>query len=228
MHPPQAISTWLTRMALPPEVVHRVRMFYLSMHDRQMNHHINWDFVRDLPAALRSEITNHSTAGLLDSLALFHGVDAATVRSLTAKLVPKSVAPGYDVCAEGTANDGIFILQEGSVVVVHHDTFQETVQAPAVLSETAVLAEIVQDWKLRPRGFQAVSPCTVWELSLQDMVPLLQGKPGMHARLLSMAKDSLLRSFGGFEVSVARFPRVCLYVYDFRKRYMSFSVSSCQ
>ena len=148
----QAMETWMKQAGVPPLTIRRVCAFFTSLEARVVTENVSSGFITDLPTALKAEVVQSATMGLLEQIDLFADLDPNVIRMLTSKLIPRPVSPGYDIVRESSPNDSLFILQEGKVSVIRHDELVEHVESPSVIGESALLAEVVPEWRLRFRG----------------------------------------------------------------------------
>ena len=76
---------------------------------------------------------------------LFAGVPDALLHDMAAAMAPVTVFPGHDLCEQGEAADGLWLMHEGELLLLRDGVPVDVVHAPALLGECVILADRVPE-----------------------------------------------------------------------------------
>lgn len=63
--------------------------------------------------------------------------------------------------------------------VLHNTCEVDVISAPCIVGQAALLEWVTKESQVRPATLRAATNCYLWRLSLDDLVPLLEGHPPM-------------------------------------------------
>ncbi|KAK9809148.1 hypothetical protein WJX72_010205 [[Myrmecia] bisecta] len=188
----EAVDAWVAKRKIPKRIRHKIRAYYAEVWVRQAEESNEGQFFSELPHTLRNEVVWHMCRKLFASLYLFRDLDAPTQLLLASKMQPVRVGAGHDVCNQGDVADRLWVLQEGQLLALYYDQEAEIEVDPAIVGETALLQEHQDTFQLRICGYRTLTSCTLWEISMRDLLPILHHRPQLYAHFLGKVKEHLL------------------------------------
>ncbi|KAK9816960.1 hypothetical protein WJX72_007507 [[Myrmecia] bisecta] len=186
----QAMEVWAERRQIPSEVRGKIRAYY----SQAWVYHVELQddsFFSELPTTLRGEMAFQLTRTVFERSEIFSVLNDEAKKVVAERLTPVSLAAGHDLCREGDDADELWILQEGELLAIRHTRDVEMLCAPGIVGETAILADVIDECKIRPVTFRAVSPCKLWALTLKDVVHIFKIYPELRAALVQAFKEHL-------------------------------------
>jgi len=165
----EAVNRWLQLRRIPTAIQAQIRRFYHEAWLQREQNYMESSIFEELPHQLRAVVAQHQTAALLSEMRVFGALSPEERRIVASKLVPVTLGVGQDICCQGDLADRMWILQEGSMVAIYGDKAAEREKAPALICETAILADVDVQFDVRPCGFRAATNCILWELKMRDL-----------------------------------------------------------
>lgn len=115
---------------------------------------------RELPYALRNEVSWQLCKAVFSSEAVLKDLDHNTKQVLASKMTPLKLAPGHMLCHQGGQADRIWLLQEGQAAL-----------CPGPLVDVAMLQHKTHRILPSILHHPLVMPDTSTELQTQPMLP---------------------------------------------------------
>lgn len=99
-----------------------------------------------------------------------------------------------DLCQEGDEPTCLWLLEGGEVAVFNLGCEEHCVlRAPAVFGDAVMAASGIPACRDRVWGYQTLTTCRLWRLSLKDLTAAIRVCPGLAERYLEHVQARLLR-----------------------------------
>jgi CRP/FNR family cyclic AMP-dependent transcriptional regulator len=134
-----------------------------------------------------SEFGDGTSASWLASVSIFEGVSEETLQHLEAIATPVDIIPGQVLTQAGAPGAGLFVVQEGTVVVERPSQTGVELGAGQCFGELALLT----DAGIRSARVRAKTAGRCWAIPRSDFVDLLHREPSVAVALLSVLAQRL-------------------------------------
>lgn len=182
------VEAWMHYSDMPNGLRNEIRAFYAEVYIRHREVDEE-EMFNALPYHLRGRVTSYLLDDMLKESDAFGSLDRSGRLLVAAMLKPVPVAPGHDLFTQCTAANSVYILQDGELAMYRNTIEIARLGAPFLTGQLAVLNACEPDGESPHKHLfacRAVSLCMVWELSMDDLLPLMNVRMGL--------KESLLRS----------------------------------
>ncbi|DBA74007.1 hypothetical protein WJX77_011223 [Trebouxia sp. C0004] len=188
-----SVQTWMARLKLPRDLRAKIRAYYAEVwvHETQAADDVG--LFDDLPQHLRAQVAWRQNKALMGGIHTFRDLDEEVQFLIAARGIPLQVAPGHELCAQGDAADCVWLLHEGELVATYHYREAETEKSPAIVGATALLAGSETDFRVRPCGYRALTTCVLWEISMQNLQPIINWRKEVAHTLEKRAREEMLQ-----------------------------------
>ncbi|KAA6419227.1 MAG: cation channel family, partial [Trebouxia sp. A1-2] len=187
-----SVSEWMGRVKLPRELKTKIRAYYAEVWVRQTVVENDLNLFKELPTHLRAQVAWRSNKSIMDKLDTFQDLQEETLFMIAGRATPVKMAPGHEICSQGDPADCIWLLHEGDVIATYHYREAEVEKAPAIVGETALLAGSEGRYSVRPCGYRALTACVLWEITMQDLQPIVDWQEDVAEMLEAKARQHLL------------------------------------
>ncbi|KAL0047426.1 hypothetical protein WJX82_003095 [Trebouxia sp. C0006] len=187
-----SVSEWMGRVKLPRELKTKIRAYYAEVWVRQTVVENDLNLFKELPTHLRAQVAWRSNKSIMDKLDTFQDLPEETLFMIAGRATPVKMAPGHEICSQGDPADCIWLLHEGDVIATYHYREAEVEKAPAIVGETALLAGSEGQYSVRPCGYRALTACVLWEITMQDLQPIVDWQEDVAEMLEAKARQHLL------------------------------------
>jgi len=188
----RAVNKWMKKMRLPPSIQGQIKRFYFEVWSGQGDSCVDTEIFQDVPDQLRSVLARHMTQDVMARARAFSELSEDERLCLAPLLSPVTVGPGVDICMEGEPADCTWILQEGIMLSLYAETATEVEEAPTLIAESAILADLDPQFSKRPCGYRSSTHCFLWELKLKDLRKVLRRRPAAAETLYCAIADNVL------------------------------------
>ncbi|CAD7700267.1 unnamed protein product, partial [Ostreobium quekettii] len=186
------VTGWLKRRGVPHDMQKKIFAYYAEVWIRQ-NDDNEAEFIDELPHAVRIDTVYHMTKHLLQDLRVFRDLDEDSHRRICGHMKPASVAPGHEIFYQGDPAESLFILEEGTMVILVNDEEVGRLQGPTTCGEAAVLAKEVPEFSVRPVTLRARKSCHLWEVSIKGLELLFDTYPTLKNDLMEGFRMRLIQ-----------------------------------
>ncbi|KAL0037532.1 hypothetical protein WJX77_001322 [Trebouxia sp. C0004] len=187
-----SVSEWMARVKLPRELKTKIRAYYAEVWVRQTVVENDLNLFKELPTHLKAQVAWRSNKSIMDKLDTFQDLQEETLFMIAGRATPVKMAPGHEICSQGDPADCIWLLHEGDVIATYHYREAEVEKAPAIVGETALLAGSEGQYSIRPCGYRALTACVLWEITMQDLQPIVDWQEDVAEMLEAKARQHLL------------------------------------
>lgn len=188
------MSALLTYYRVPWRLSKEVVAVFPSVLDANIQAHFR-SSIDNLPPFLRDELTKYVNASHLRSLALFEGLNEATILKLAAAMHMQFVQPFEYVVAEGEEATAMYIILHGIVEVTVVDGEREVVLATLRDGECFGEAAMVNE-TLRNANVLAVVSCQLLVLDKTLFKEVLAESTTLRARILTRTHSRTGKAMG--------------------------------
>jgi len=172
----EEVEAWMGSRRLPAGLRRRILDYYSEVWVRASE----WrerDLYRELPPTLRSEVTRTLALDVFRSSDIFCAAPEPLLHETASGMTPVSIFPGFDLCEQGEPADGLWVMHEGELLLLRDGVPVDVVKAPAIVGESAILADRVPEAGRRVVTMRAVELCTLWHLPGPRLTMLLERCP---------------------------------------------------
>ncbi|GAB4813507.1 hypothetical protein N2152v2_000553 [Parachlorella kessleri] len=187
------VRGWLRASSMPKNLKNKITDYYSDVWVKHAQVADATQLFFELPHKLRQEIAWELNKAIFEQLPFLENVNEAVRFMLCSFMAPVELGPGQELCLRGELADRFWVLHDGEVQVINSYDTLRSIQAPAVLGESAVLQHIDDNYCVRPHGYRTESGCSLWEVPLRDLMPLLVAHPDVLDALTTNAKARLSR-----------------------------------
>lgn len=177
----EEVEAWMGSRRLPAGLRRRILDYYSEVWVRASE----WrerDLYRELPPTLRSEVTRTLALDVFRSSDIFCAAPEPLLHETASGMTPVSIFPGFDLCEQGEPADGLWVMHEGELLLLRDGVPVDVVKAPAIVGESAILADRVPEAGRRVVTMRAVELCTLWHLPGPRLTMLLERCPRFRRR----------------------------------------------
>ncbi|GMH33531.1 hypothetical protein BSKO_01365 [Bryopsis sp. KO-2023] len=189
-----SVGEWLKSRQVSKTMAKKVNAYYAEIWVRNTNFDED-TILSELPTSLRGEIVFNITRHLLQGLSVFKDVDVTALVQLAGRMVPIDLPPGHEQVRQGDPADSIFILEDGTLIVLQDEYEVERLKGPTTCCESAILASDIPELRKRPITLRARTACHMWELKVKDMEHLFSSYPTLKETLTEGYRVSMVTRF---------------------------------
>uniref|UniRef100_A0A061RA08 Cyclic nucleotide-binding protein n=1 Tax=Tetraselmis sp. GSL018 TaxID=582737 RepID=A0A061RA08_9CHLO len=198
----EAVDRWTEERLLPQDLRQDIRAFYHEVWVQNEDSQREMTLFEELPHELRSRTAQIVASRIMSSVDGLKDLKAEQQDLLASKAFPVCIGPGVDLCYAGEFSDRIWILEDGELFTTHSHDKTEVVQAPAMISEDSLLADVSPELAYRLRGYRASCQCLLWELKLEDLQQVFHFKPDLGEVLRKYAAAQILSAASADEFTL--------------------------
>ncbi|KAG1677045.1 hypothetical protein FOA52_001215 [Chlamydomonas sp. UWO 241] len=188
-----SVDEWLDKHGVGKETKRRVKNFFSQDHPPPGD---GVEVFKDVPHSYRHTLASHLMVGTVSSLKLFKCQELGLRQLVAQYLRPVDIAPGCDLCHQGTEGDCLWVLTEGSLQALQYMCAPLTVTAPSLVGDSLLLRDDVPAFGARCftiRSFKAATQRVVaWELPLVNLAPILRMYPSLRTDTLEHVRNRTL------------------------------------
>eukprot|EP00198_Chlamydomonas_reinhardtii_P005658 XP_001694994.1 predicted protein [Chlamydomonas reinhardtii] len=194
------VKEWAEHRALPPIISKQVQNFYADKYGRKQEDAIDMAVMSELPSRLRAKVARAMVVPLMADCHILMELPEDLQSLLAENMRPIRLPAGEDLCQQGDVADCFWVLQDGTVQAVRYKEGSVTIDAsetPRLLGEGVLLGDVVEECRVRPWTLRTVTPCRLWGLPLQDLLPLMRMYPAIGLLAAEYVKFKVVYTYNG-------------------------------
>ncbi|KAG2437193.1 hypothetical protein HXX76_005857 [Chlamydomonas incerta] len=194
------VKEWAEHRSLPPLIAKQVQNFYADKYGRKQEDAIDMAVMAELPSRLRAKVARAMVVPLMADCHILMELPEDLQSLLAENMRPIRLPAGEDLCQQGDVADCFWVLQDGTVQAVRYKEGSVTIDAsetPRLLGEGVLLGDVVEECRVRPWTLRTVTPCRLWGLPLQDLLPLMRMYPAIGLLAAEYVKFKVVYTYNG-------------------------------
>ncbi|KAK9814109.1 hypothetical protein WJX72_000796 [[Myrmecia] bisecta] len=177
------VRRWMKKKQLPQRLREIITSYYGEVWVRQNEVEEESLVFYEMPFAIRAEIAWEQNQSMFQQLCLFQEVPDSLQAIVASLMTPHELGPGVEVCKARQAATCFWLLHEGSIAAVWDYAKEVVLAAPAVIATPSILDSHPAGDQAWPCSYRTMTACTLWQLNLADVAPLLQLRADVNSSL---------------------------------------------